>query len=144
MRPQRVLVLACLLAPHACGGFAASRVAPASLPACIGSWSVDWYDGGMDRGVGTVRIGADGSVDGMLRDDAFRSAEWNQAVGAILKGRLSRIGVFEGSVTWSTGRAGWNLTGQMGLDSSGILRLEARPPGGADDVERTLVVIFHR
>jgi hypothetical protein len=110
----------------------------------MGSWSVDWYDGGVDRGIGTVRVQPDGSLDGVLRDDAFRSAEWNQAVGAVLKGRVSQTGLFEGSITWSSGRAGWNLTGQMGRDSSSTLRLEASPPGGAGDVERTLVVIFHR
>jgi hypothetical protein len=139
-----VLLLACLALTQACRGTGVMRTTPVDLEACVGSWSVDWYDGGLDHGIGTVRIQPDGSLDGMLRDDAFRSAEWNQAVGAVLTGRVSRTGMFEGSIVWNSGRAGWTLMGQLGRDSNGVLCLQANPPGGADDVERTLVVMLHR
>lgn len=141
---RAILLLAILVLTQACRGSGVSRVRPAELDACVGSWSVDWYDGGMDHGIGSVRIQPDGSLDGMLRDDAFRSAEWNQAVGAVLTGRVSRTGAFDGSIAWNSGRAGWKLTGQLGVDSNGVLRLQASPPGGSDDIERTLVVMLHR
>lgn len=141
---RALLLLACLVLTQACRGTGMTRVTPAGLDACVGNWSVDWYDGGVDHGVGTVRIQPDGSLDGMLRDDAFRSAEWNQAVGAVLTGRVSRTGAFDGSIAWNSGRAGWKLTGQLGLDSNGVLRLQANPPDGSDDIERTLAVTLHR
>jgi len=111
---------------------------------CEGSWSADWYDGGVDRGVGTVRITTDGSVDGVLRDDAFNSTEWNQPVGAFLKGGVGTDGSFRGSISWSSGRAGWNLVGQLRTDEAGVLRLDAAPPGDTPDPVLTLTVTMHR
>jgi hypothetical protein len=140
----RTFALACVMLSQACGGTAFTRMNPVELDACAGSWSAEWYDGGVDRGVGTVRIGADGAVDGLLRDDAYNSAEWNQAVGAFLKGRVERDGSFLGSISWSSGRAGWNLVGQLGSNASGDMRLDVAPPGGVADPGRTITVILRR
>jgi hypothetical protein len=118
--------------------------APADPKSCAGSWLAEWYDGGVDRGIGTVRIASDGSIDGVLRDDGYDSSEWNQAVGAFLKGRVSRDGSFQGSVSWSSGRAGWKLVGSLSSDPSGALRLQAAPPGGEGDAMRALTVTLRR
>jgi hypothetical protein len=139
---HRCLVVGVVCVMQSCAG--PGPIRPADPEACAGSWSAAWYDGGVDRGVGTVRIGADGSVDGLLRDDAYNSAEWNQPVGAFLKGRVARDGSFQGSIAWSSGRAGWNLVGNLGTEPSGALRLQASPPGGVDDAMRTLTVTLRR
>lgn len=138
--------IACLLlaAMQSCAGSSTARMTPADPSDCAGSWAADWYDGGVDRGVGTVRIAEDGSVDGVLRDDAFNSTEWNQPVGAFLNGRLGKDGSFRGAISWSSGRAGWNLVGRLGFADDGVLRLETAPPGGAQDPGRTLTVTLHR
>jgi hypothetical protein len=118
--------------------------APDFQRAWVGTWVVNWYDGGPDYGSGNVRIAADGSMDGQLVDDAFNSAEWNQPVGATLKGHIAADGSIDAGLAWSTGRAGWSVTGKAYFTGPESFQVQFSPAGGDASAGKSVTMTFHR
>ena len=108
-----------------------------------GNWIVNWYDGGADYGSGVASIAPDGTVSGQLVDDAFNTAEWNQPVGATLKGTIGPDGTMNGSMAWSSGRPGWSLVGKAYFTGPEMFQVQLAPRTNAD-ATNTLTFSFHR
>lgn len=109
-----------------------------------GTWTVNWFDGGADYGSGTVTIAADGTMDGALVDDAFNTAEWNQPVGATLKGKVGPDGSMSAGIAWSTGRPGWGMEGKAHFTDPESFQVQFTPTGSGEVAERSVTMTFHR
>lgn len=125
-------------------GQPAKTVAPDFQKQWMGTWTVNWFDGGPDYGSGTVRIAADGSMDGALADDAFNSAEWNQPVGATVKGKIGPDGSVAAAIAWGTGRAGWGMSGKAYFTGPESFQVQFSPGQGADAAATAITMTFHR
>jgi len=125
-------------------GIPASTVQPEFQRQWIGSWTVNWYDGGADYGNGTVRIAVDGSVDGALVDDAFNTTQWNQAVSALFKGMITPDGTMTAAISWSDKRPGWSIHGKAYFTGPESFQIELSPPKAGDDAATTITMTFHR
>lgn len=110
----------------------------------IGTWTVNWFDGGADYGSGTVTIAADGTLDGALVDDAFNTTEWNQPVGATIKGKVGKDGSMTAGIAWSTGRPGWGVEGKAHFTGPESFQIQFTPTGSGDPAERSITMTFHR
>lgn len=110
----------------------------------IGTWTVNWFDGDADQGIGTVAIADDGSMNGSLVDDAFNTAEWNQPVGATLKGKVGPDGSMTAGIAWSTGRPGWGLQGKAHFTAPETFQVQFTPTGPGDVASRAITMTFHR
>lgn len=109
-----------------------------------GTWTVNWFDGGADYGSGSVTIAADGTIDGSLVDDAFNTTEWNQPVGATMKGKIGPDGSMTAGIAWSTGRPGWGLDGKAYFTGPETFQVQCTPTGTGDAAQRAITMTFHR
>lgn len=109
-----------------------------------GTWTVNWFDGGADYGSGTVTIASDGTINGALVDDAFNTTEWNQPVGATMKGKVGPDGAMTAGIAWSTGRPGWGLDGVAHFTGPESFQVQFTPTGSGDLAGRAITMTFHR
>ena len=151
LRPSAGGADAMVLALHAQGvsgrppfGQPTQTAAPDFQKRWTGTWTVNWYDGGADYGSGTVRIDADGTIDGALADDAFNTAEWNQPVGATLKGRIVADGSVTAGIAWNTGRPGWSLSGKAHFTGPESFQVQLSSGAGGDAAANAITMTFHR
>lgn len=125
-------------------GQPAKMVQPDFQKQWTGTWTVNWFDGGADYGSGTVTIAADGTIDGALVDDAFNTAEWNQPVGATMKGKVGPDGAMTAGIAWSTGRPGWGMKGMAHFTGPESFQVQFTPTGSGETAEQAITMTFHR
>jgi hypothetical protein len=75
-----------------------------SMARWIGKWTANFYDRSGNAGTGSITIAADGSVRGVLIDDAWSDGDSSKPVRqATLAGSVDDAGVLALSVQWSDG-----------------------------------------